>query len=86
MGILDLSRGRNDTRTAHNITQAGADEKEANVITDTPSDTLSLEARNEKEVLEHPDQVTPDAQLGQKKVEAAALVWSRPVVIAVYAW
>lgn len=86
MGVLDLVRGRNDTRTAHDITQAGANEKETNVSVDTPSDTLSLEARNEKEILEHPDQVTQDAQLGQKKVEAAALVWSRPVVIATYGW
>lgn len=86
MGVLDLVRGRNDTRTAHSIAQTGADEKETNVSVDANSDTLSLEARNEKEILEHPDQVTQDAQIGQQKVEAAALVWSRSVVIATYGW
>ncbi|GAB7355635.1 hypothetical protein MBLNU459_g6356t1 [Dothideomycetes sp. NU459] len=86
MGVLDLVRGRNDTRTAQNIAQSGAAEKEVNVSADASSDTLSLEARNEKEIQEHPDQITPGAQLGLQKVEAAALVWSKPVVIATYAW
>lgn len=48
------------------------------------SDTISLEAANEKEVQEHPDQVTQGAQLGVQKVEAAALVWSQKTVYATY--
>ena len=50
------------------------------------SDTLSLEARNEKEIELHPDQVTRGAELGVQKAEAAALVWSRKAVLATYAW
>lgn len=30
--------------------------------------------------------VTNEAALGQQKAEAAALVWSRPVVFLIYAW
>ena len=33
-----------------------------------------------------PDHVTNEAALGQQKAEAAALVWSRPVVFLIYAW
>lgn len=61
--------------------------------TEVPGDTSnntsernSLEARNEKEVMQHPDEVTSNAQLGVKKAEAAALVWSKKAVYATYAW
>ncbi|TVY68737.1 Siderophore iron transporter mirB [Lachnellula suecica] len=50
------------------------------------SDNLSLEAKNEKECELHPDQVTANATLGQQKAEAAALVWSKPVLYSTYAW
>jgi formate-dependent nitrite reductase cytochrome c552 subunit len=53
---------------------------------DTTSDTLSLEARNELEVEQHPDQVTADAHIGVQKAEAAALVWGKPALIFIYAW
>ena len=53
---------------------------------ETDSSRLSLEARNEKEAQEHPDQVTRDAYLGQQKAEAAALVWSKKAVLLAYAW
>jgi hypothetical protein len=87
-GILDLVRGRSGGRVADdkattpeaNATETGVDTPDAN------SSRLSLEERNEKEVTEHPDTVTADAQLGQQKAEAAALVWSKPAVYATYAW
>ncbi|KAJ5082213.1 Siderochrome iron transporter 2 [Penicillium argentinense] len=41
---------------------------------------------DEKEQEHNPDHVTYKASVGQQKAEAAALVWSRPVAIAVYAW
>ncbi|KKK14577.1 hypothetical protein P175DRAFT_0467839 [Aspergillus ochraceoroseus IBT 24754] len=47
---------------------------------------LSLFARNEKEVQEHPDQVTADAHVGVQKAEASAMVWSKKAVYATYAW
>jgi len=50
------------------------------------ADTLSLEARNEKEVQDNPNQITEDAALGVKKAEAAAIVWSKNVVYCTYAW
>lgn len=50
------------------------------------TDTQSLEARNEKEIQEHPDQVTADAHVGVQKAEAAALVWSKPALIFIYVW
>ncbi|TID19907.1 MFS transporter SIT family siderophore-iron:H+ symporter [Venturia nashicola] len=50
------------------------------------SDTLSLEARNEKEVELNPDHVTANAQMGQQKAEAAALVWPKWAVYCTYGW
>lgn len=50
------------------------------------SDTLSLEARAEKEANEHPDRVTSWEETGVQKAEAAALVWSKKAVYATYAW
>jgi hypothetical protein len=38
------------------------------------------------EVDRNPGHVTDQAGLGQQKAEAAALVWSRPVVFLIYAW
>lgn len=53
---------------------------------ETDSDTLSLEARNEKEVELNPDHITANAQMGQQKAEAAALVWPKWAVYATYGW
>ena len=39
-----------------------------------------------KEAESNPNHVTNQAGLGQQKAEAAALVWSRPVVFGLYAW
>lgn len=39
-----------------------------------------------KEAERNPEHVTTQAGLGQQKAEAAALVWSRPVVFGLYAW
>lgn len=50
------------------------------------SDTLSLEARAEKEANEHPDRPTTWEDAGVQKVEAAALVWSKTAVRLTYAW
>lgn len=87
-GILDLVRGRSGGRVVNDeATTPTADAKETNDdVRDSNSSNLSLEERNEKEVTEHPDTVTADAQLGQQKAEAAALVWSKTAVQATYAW
>lgn len=60
--------------------------RRASELDDTDSDNLSLDERNEKEVQQHPDQVTATAQIGQKKAEAAALVWPKSAVYGTYAW
>ncbi|KAJ6013393.1 Siderochrome iron transporter 2 [Penicillium herquei] len=39
-----------------------------------------------KEADFNPNHITDQAALGQQKAEAAALVWSRPVVFMIYAW
>ncbi|ETS73889.1 hypothetical protein PFICI_13755 [Pestalotiopsis fici W106-1] len=90
--VLDMIRGRKDGRVAHDIATSGvpeADEKTgtSNVApSNDNSDSISLEERNEQEISEHPDSVTADAQIGQRKAEAAALVWSRNAVLATYGW
>jgi hypothetical protein len=50
------------------------------------TDAESIEIRNEREVLEHPEQVTQDAQIGIQKAEATALVWSKTALYSTYAW
>jgi hypothetical protein len=50
------------------------------------SDKLSLADTNEKEIVEHPDEITQSAQIEVQKAEAAALVWSKPAVYVIYTW
>ncbi|CAK7274857.1 hypothetical protein SEPCBS57363_006378 [Sporothrix epigloea] len=47
---------------------------------------LDIIEKNEKEIDEHPDTVTKDAQAGIRKAEAAALLWSKPVLYCIFAW
>ena len=73
-GVVDVEKGHQD----------------ANVATDKydsdSTDTNSLEARNEREVQQHPDQITADAHIGVQKAEAATLVWGKPALLFLYAW
>ncbi|KAH8884084.1 MFS general substrate transporter [Thozetella sp. PMI_491] len=92
MGVISQIRGRDTSRIANDVPDDGAaphadPEKDATgEITDTNSSRLSLDERNEKEIVEHGNQVTSDAQLGVQKAEAAALVWSKTAVRLTYAW
>jgi hypothetical protein len=90
MGFINTIRMR---KQAHIAGIAGIDDEKTDATaygngftTPSDSDTLSLEARNEKEVQQHPDQVTRQADLGVQKAEAAALVWGKKTVYATYAW
>jgi hypothetical protein len=91
MGLINTIHLRKRPHIAA-ITGDTTDEKtESNaygegIATPSDSDTLSLEARNEKEVQQHPDEVTAQADLGVQKAEAAALVWGKKTVYATYAW
>ncbi|KAJ5131933.1 Major facilitator coppper-regulated transporter crmC [Penicillium atrosanguineum] len=49
------------------------------------ADDQSLEQRDEREVLEHPDEITHHAQAGIQKAEATALVWSSKALYGTYA-
>lgn len=97
MGVLDLVRGRDTSQL--NAAAHGPDPADVTVDEKTPappqdvpvpvsdsSDTLSVEAQNEKEVQAHPDQVTAGAEAGVQKAEASAMVWNKKAVFAVYAW
>ena len=93
MGISRfMRRGHQDSQTAADISASANPEiekTEPKVALDnsgSDSDNLSLEARNNKEIQNHPNEVTVDAQPGVRKAEAAALVWSKPAVYATYAW
>lgn len=92
MGVLDFIRGRDDARLRSAAAEPGSAEPkqyESGVAPDhsaSDSDTLSLEARNEKDIQEHPNEVTKDAYSGVQKAEAAALVWSRKALYMTYAW
>ncbi|KAH8809296.1 putative siderochrome-iron transporter [Xylogone sp. PMI_703] len=98
MGVFNLVRGRRDARLAQSIAQPNTDSTTATATdpeakhpadftgTSSDSDTLSLEARNEKELQEHPDSITANAQPGVQKAEAVALVWSKPALYIAYVW
>jgi hypothetical protein len=71
--------------------EAAADEKTSVRTTvdetcDTESGSDSWIQRDEREVIEHPDEVTKTAPLGLQKAEAAALVWPKWAMYATYAW
>lgn len=84
---MRIFRAVGDRNRTDGSTAAGFEaDKSHNTTAASDSDTLSLEARNEKEIQEHPDQVTQDTDLGVQKAEAAALVWSKKAVLATYAW
>jgi hypothetical protein len=95
MGFLGLSKRSADvpasSPTQQDVEKADQQHQQPTVTSDkydsdTTSDTLSLEARNEREIEQHPDQVTADAHIGVQKAEAAALVWGKPALIFIYAW
>lgn len=96
MGILDNLRHRqasleHGAAPGNTAGLSGDDFKNNEFVGDveasaSDSDNLSIEARNEKEVQQHPDQVTAGAQRGIQKAEAAALVWSKNTIFAIYAW
>lgn len=88
MGVIDLVRGRDDSKAVRGLNYEVPKHEAAtpDITSSSDSDTLSLEARNEKEVQLHPDQVTRDASMGVQKAEAVALVWSKKAVWATYAW
>lgn len=70
---------------------SGKPKDDVNIYTPTleavgNADAQSLEERDEREVLEHPDQITHDAQAGIQKAEATALVWSRKALYSTYTW
>ena len=52
----------------------------------TVDDGLNNLSRAEKEIREHPDEVSANAADGVRKAEAVALVWSKKAVVATYAW
>lgn len=86
MGILDLVRGRDNTAAIDVVATEDHETKENEKSGSDSNDRSSLEARAEREIELHPDQVTEGADLGVQKAEAAALVWSKTALICIYAW
>ena len=90
MGILELVQSRdNNGRTSKAFAPAGNEsqvQEQSPSDVETPPDSRSLERHDEKEVLEHPDEINRNAQVGLQKAEAAALVYTRKVVIGIYGW
>jgi hypothetical protein len=95
MGFLGLNKRSADvhspTSTHQDVEKADQQHQQPTITSDkydsdTTSDTLSLEARNQREIEQHPDQVTADAQAGIRKAEAVALVWPKNATYLTYAW
>lgn len=45
-----------------------------------------LSARDEKEAVEHPDEVNLDAKPGLQNAEAVALIWSKKTIVGLLCW
>lgn len=93
MGVVDKIRAFSEKPAATTTNLSGevypkqeAPTDAAPVASDSDESRMSLEERDDRENRAHPDQVTQDAQLGQQKAEAMALVWSKKALIATYAW
>lgn len=90
--IADTDNLNEPTEVKHpQSATAGAEEAGDSTTPVYPTDSESSFGVNgvlddEKEREQNPDHVNDKAGLGQQKAEAAALVWSRPVVYGIYAW
>lgn len=90
MGIQDTIRGRAQN-TLENIALLRFDRRngEKTVLSsgnDLPSPQLNQETSNGTIVKPESEEVTPDAHPGIQKAEAVALIWTKKVVYATYAW
>jgi hypothetical protein len=95
MGVLDAFRGNNQTPAQESYSRneksvaTGSDGQRVHdpetppPYDDTHNGDMFDDAR---ELAQNPDTVTSGADLGQQKAEAAALVWSWPVLVGIYAW
>ena len=88
MGVINLTRGRRDHTVVEDLrpTQETETKNEVNVEQNKADSDLSNLARAEKELQEHPDEITVGAAAGVRKAEAVALVWGKKAVYATYAW
>lgn len=97
MGVFDVIRGRNDSQIVQDLgVTEDRHEPKKDMNDENPENPSSpgsdggrrgsLEAENEKNIEQHPDEVTSQAQMGVQKAEAAALVWSKKAVYLTYAW
>ena len=89
MGALDLIRGRDDNgRMSRPFVPPDSDGKEQG-LSASPAEIPSPESvewHDEKEIQEHPNEINASADLGLQKAEAAALVYTKKVVVGIYAW
>jgi hypothetical protein len=88
MGVINLTRGRNDRTIVEDLrpTQDAETKTDINIEQNTVGSDIGNLDRSEKEIQAHPDQVSADAAPGVRKAEAVALVWSKKAVYATYAW
>jgi hypothetical protein len=92
MGVLDKVRGHNDPTVepySQDEKSVASPEGPHYDLETPPSSDGSHQGDmfdDAKELAHNPDVVTSGAELGQQKAEAAALVWSWPVLVGIYAW
>jgi precorrin-2 methylase len=88
MGVINLTRGRNDRTIVEDLRPAEETEtkNDVNVEQNRLGSVISNQGRSEKEIKEHPDGVSANAAPGVRKAEAVALVWGKKTVYATYAW
>lgn len=87
MGVINLTRGRKENVVVEDLRPTQEPEKsDLNVEHNAVDDDLSNLDRADKEIMQHPDEVSTNVADGVRKAEAVALVWSKKAVFATYAW
>ncbi|KAJ5156379.1 siderochrome-iron transporter [Penicillium capsulatum] len=93
MGALDTIRGRFDHGRGSQPfvppefdAQHASKENPSTTPAEVPSDSSSLEMADEKEIQNNPNQINEQAQAGVQKAEAAALVYTKKVIIGIILW
>ena len=87
MGVFDVFRGRQDSQIVEDLHVSEQHHEPKDIqLSEDLKERNSLEARNEKAIEQHPDEVTENAYRGVKQAEASALVWSKKAVYLTYAW
>ena len=85
MGVFDVFRGRQDSQIVEDLHVSEQHHEPKDIqLSEDLKERNSLEARNEKAIEQHPDEVTENAYRGVKQAEAIMSSWTLRALIFTY--